>query len=246
MEKKLLFFIPTYNESENVRIIYKLLKGVPLAYSFDVLFVDDNSPDGTGKILEEMKLSDPSLYVLHRQGKSGIGSAHKAGIKWAYDNQYDTLITLDCDLTHTPDDSLKFLNNNKNANIVVGSRYLEEGSLNTWSFSRKLLTRFGHFLTVNLLQMPYDASGAFRLYQLNKIPSAIFDKIESNSYSFFFESLLIMHINNVSIHEVPIHLPKRTYGNSKMQLSDLVTSIRFLLTMFYKKTFKKKNLKANI
>jgi dolichol-phosphate mannosyltransferase len=245
MAKSVLFFIPTYNESENVKIIYRLIKAIVIPQPFDILFIDDNSPDGTGNILEEMKLNDSSLHVVHRKGKSGIGSAHKTGINWAYENGYEYLITLDCDLTHTPDDAIKFLAEIKTADVVIGSRYMEQGSLSTWSFTRKLLTRFGHFLTVHLLGMPYDASGAFRLYNVGRIKKAIFDKVESNSYSFFFESLLVLHLNSIRIKEVPIHLPKRTYGNSKMRFGDLVTSVRFLFKMFYKKTFQSKLLKVN-
>lgn len=237
-----LFFIPTYKEAENVRIIYNLLRCLPDQHRFDILFVDDNSPDGTGEILEELKAKDPSLFVVHRKEKSGIGSAHKAGIRWAYDGGYSTLVTMDCDLTHTPEDALRFIELGKIKSVVVGSRFLQEGSLSTWNIMRKFLTRFGHFLTVVLLDLPYDSSGAFRLYNLRQIPREAFERVQSDSYSFFFESLLLLHVNRISIGEVPINLPKRTYGNSKMSFRDIATSIRFLFTMFYRKKFDRQSM----
>ena len=240
--RDILVFIPTYNEAENVKIIHHLLQCLPIYPSMDILFVDDGSPDGTGAILDGLKKTDDHLFVIHRTGKSGIGSAHKVGIRWAYEKQYKTLITMDCDLTHTPEDAMKFLEASVNHDIVIGSRFLQEGSLSTWNVMRKILTRFGHFLTVQLLDMPYDASGAFRLYKLEQIPQPIFEKIDSDSYSFFFESLLLLQLNKMTIKEIPIHLPKRTYGDSKMRFRDMMVSIRFLFKMFYKKTFQKKSL----
>jgi dolichol-phosphate mannosyltransferase len=241
-KRKYLVCIPTYNEAENVKIIYQLIRVLPISNEIDLLFVDDNSPDGTGKILEEMKKTDPNFYILHRSGKSGIGSAHQAGIAWAYDQGYEHLVTMDCDLTHSPDDIVKFISQNEQELVVIGSRYLQKDSLDTWNIFRKLLTKFGHFLTKVLLDMPYDASGAFRYYRIKQMPRAVFAKVESKGYSFFFESLLILHLNNIRIKEVPIKLPKRTYGNSKMRFKDAWVSLQFLVKMFRKKTFGKRSM----
>ncbi len=242
MENNLLIFIPTYNESENIHIIYSLLKNVRISEKFDILFLDDNSPDGTGKIIDDLSLKDQSVFVVHRQGKQGIGSAHAVGIDWAYKNGYKILITMDCDLTHSPDYIADFYKAGKESLIVVGSRYLDKDSLKTWNFFRKSLTKLGHFLTKYILGMPYDASGAFRLYNLEKIPQGVFQLIKSKSYSFFFESLLILYLNKFSVKEIPIKLPKRTYGNSKMNIKDAWVSLKFLFKMFYLKTFNKKKL----
>lgn len=242
MNKKILIFIPTYNESENVHIIYQMIKSLHLSSSYDILFLDDNSPDGTGQIIDEMCKEDQHLYVIHRNGKEGIGSAHQAGINWAYAHHYDVLITMDCDLTHSPEYIIDFYNAGKNSPIVIGSRYIENDSLKTWNIFRKTLTRLGHFLTKHLLDMPYDASGAFRFYDLKLIPQEIFKLVESKSYSFFFESLLIMHVNEIGIKEISIHLPKRTYGDSKMNFKDAWISFQFLFKMFLKKNFNLKSL----
>ncbi|MBC7389799.1 MAG: glycosyltransferase [Opitutaceae bacterium] len=242
MNNNILIFIPTYNEAENVKIIYQLLKSIELPEKFDILFLDDNSPDGTGHIISEITVIDPTVFYIPRTGKLGIGSAHQAGISWAYEHHYQTLITMDCDLTHSPEYIIRFYNEGQKSNVVIGSRYLQKDSLQTWNLYRRMLTNLGHFLTKNLLNMPYDASGAFRLYRLDLINPGIFKLIQSKSYSFFFESLLILDLNKMSIKEIPIKLPKRTYGNSKMNLNDAWTSFYFLFKMFNKKQFFRKTM----
>jgi dolichol-phosphate mannosyltransferase len=149
---------------------------------------------------------------------------------------------MDCDLTHSPEYIIDFYNAGKLSPVVVGSRYLDKDSLKTWNLFRKILTKLGHFLTKNVLGMPYDASGAFRLYNLAQIPHGVFALIKSKSYSFFFESLLILHLNQFGIKEVAIKLPKRTYGSSKMNFKDAWTSLKFLFKMLRLKTFHKKSL----
>jgi len=149
---------------------------------------------------------------------------------------------MDCDFTHSPSYILEFIKLSERANIVLGSRYMQKDSLATWNMFRKSLTHLGHFLTVNLLRMPYDASGAFRLYKLKAIQEGIFSLILSNGYSFFFESLFILHCNKISIVEFPIELPSRTYGSSKMTFKDAWTSVQFLGKLFVRKLFNFKSL----
>ena len=157
MANELLIFVPTYNEQENVELILGQL--LALGLSADILFIDDNSPDGTGDLLDQLAARYPSVFVQHRSGKLGVGSAHVSGIRWAYDRGYKMLMTMDCDFTHSPDYIRDFLAKREDADIVVGSRYLLQESLSTWNAYRKLLTRLGHVLTVVFLKMPYDATG---------------------------------------------------------------------------------------
>jgi len=235
-----LIFIPTYNEAENVERIFQQIQLLKL--DADFLFLDDNSPDGTGKIIDSIVNKNRNVDVIHRTGKLGIGSAHKVGIKRAYDKGYEVLITMDCDFTHSPEYILDFIKNKNKTDIVVGSRYLRKDSLATWNLFRKSLTHFGHFLTVNLLNMPYDASGAFRLYNLKGINQNIFSLIQSNGYSFFFESLFILNFNKNNIYEIPIELPSRTYGTSKMTWKDAWKSLQFLMSLYMRKLFNKQSL----
>ena len=239
-KKKILIFIPTYNEAENVEVIYSQIKAQNLAA--DVLFLDDNSPDGTGQVIDCMATEHQNVFAIHRSGKLGIGSAHKTGIKWAYEKGYQLLVTMDCDLTHSPDDIGRFIRHAKDADVVIGSRYLKEKSLKDWNLFRKFMTHLGHFLTKNLLSLPYDASGAFRLYRLDRIPSFLFEFVYSASYSFFFESLFILNLNACSIKELPIDLPSRTYGHSKMSYRDACYSLLLLVYLCIKKTLERETL----
>ena len=128
-----LIAVPTYNELLNVEKMVGQL--VSLGLDADLLFIDDDSPDGTGEMLDRLAASTPRLTVLHRQGKLGIGSAHLDGIEFAYDRDYDRLITLDCDFTHDPRDILRLVANSPGYYLVTGSRYLESDSLPGWKIS---------------------------------------------------------------------------------------------------------------
>jgi len=240
MKSETLIFIPTYNESENVEELIKDISAEKL--NVDLLFVDDNSPDGTGKILDNLSNQHSNMKVIHRNKKLGIGSAHKCGINWAYNNGYKNLITMDSDFTHKPEYLNHFLKESKNYHIIVGSRYILKESLKEWSLLRRILTLTANFLTKILLNIEHDATGAFRLYNLEKIPKKIFESIESEGYSFFFESLYIFNINNFSIKEIPIELPARTYGSTKMKTSDAIKSLLQLGNLFIQRLFTKKGI----
>jgi dolichol-phosphate mannosyltransferase len=231
-DRKLLIFIATYNESENVEALFNRVRALNL--DADILFLDDNSPDGTGGIIDRIASDNSNVHAIHRSGKQGIGSAHLAGITWAYDHKYQTLVTMDCDFTHAPERIVDFIAHSENNDIVVGSRYLQEGSLRTWNALRKTLTHVGHRLTNSLLHMPYDATGAFRLYRLDRIPAGVFGMVYSSSYSFFFESLYICWRNGARIYEIPIELPARTYGHSKMAWKDALRSTTLLAHLYIK------------
>ena len=229
----MLVFIPTYNERDNVEQTCSQLLALQLSANlpFDILFVDDHSPDGTGAVLDELAARHNSVRVIHRPGKLGIGSAHQVGIAYAYDHGYDTLITMDCDGTHPPEYLPNFLEQAHSADVVVGSRYLNQASLNEWTFFRKLLTYGGHMLTTTLLGMPYDASSAYRLYHLNAIPRGLFGLVQSPGYAFFFESLYVLNLNRFRINEVGILLPARASGQSKMTVGEAGRGLSRLLHM---------------
>ncbi|MGA7216350.1 MAG: glycosyltransferase [Terrimicrobiaceae bacterium] len=224
-----LIIIPTYNERNNVTPISS--KILELSVPLDILFVDDNSPDGTGAVLDGISAANPSVTVLHRKKKDGIGTAHVAGLRWARERGYDTVVTMDCDLTHSPEDIPRLLESTRFADVIVGSRYLRAGSLRGWNVRRKLLTRIAHLLTRFFLAIPYDATGAFRAYRLDRLPADIFEIVRSKTYPFFFESLFVMHANGIAVLEIPIDLPPRTYGSSKMPASEPFHGIRYLLEL---------------
>lgn len=231
-DRRLLIFIPTYNEAENVEALFARIRSLKLPA--DILFLDDNSPDGTGDIVDRLASENQNVHAIHRTGKQGIGSAHKEGIRWAYTHGFDLLLTMDCDFTHSPERIADFLGYTAQYDVVIGSRYMQQGSLASWSVLRKTLTYIGHFLTTTFLRMPYDATGAFRLYNLGRIPQSTFDLVYSRSYSFFFESLYVLWLNGHSVKEVPLELPARTYGHSKMAWRDALHSSLLLLYLYVK------------
>ncbi len=235
-----LVMIPTYNEAENVERIYRALTATGL--DIDCLFVDDNSPDGTGRIIDRLVAESSRVFALHREGKMGVGAAHQAGIAWAYAQGYRRLVTMDCDFTHDPARIAAFLAASDRADIVIGSRFLDPGSLEEWVWYRKLLTHAAHLLTQIVLGLPYDGSGAFRVYRLDRIPPRVFGLVQDRGYSFFWESLYIFWINRFSIEQIPISLAARTYGHSKMQLRDIGIGLCRLGTMFWRRLSDKRSL----
>ena len=241
IESPTLIMLATYNELENIRDIYLMLRKV--VKNVDILFVDDNSPDGTGKIIDEIIETDPKVFVIHRPDKKGVGSAHRDGIEWAYNRNYNILVTMDCDLAHSPMRVPQLLEASPESDVVVGTRFHEAESLPGWSIYRRLMTHFGNFLTTLLLNTPQDATGAFRRYNLANIPREYLDVVESDGYSFFFESLHVLHFNGFKITEVPIVLPARTYGESKMRIVDVMCSVRDLFHQSYKFCFAKSKLR---
>jgi len=224
-----LVFVPTYNERENVEELHRQIRELPM--ETDILFLDDASPDGTGEVLDRLAAADPRVAVIHRAGKLGIGSAHLCGIRHAYEHGYEWLVTMDCDFTHSPADIPRLLAAAADSGLAAGSRYMLPGSLPGWSPHRRFLTLLGHFLTKTLLGLPADASGAFRAYHLSEIPPAIFDMAVSRSYSFFFESLFILARSGYQVTEIPIVLPARTYGHSKLTFREAFRSFRYLVRL---------------
>jgi len=190
-----------------------------------MLVIDDGSPDGTGDLVEKLRVPYPNLYLLRRPGKQGIGSAHIAGLKYAKAQGYNTLISLDADFSHKPSDLPRLLALTNSTDVVLSTRFENTESLADWNIFRKGMTHLGHFLTRTLLGMPYDATSGLRAYKLAAIPNSLIDLIESRDYEFFFESLMLFHLYGLTIAEVSIVLPARTYGHSKL-------SARFALRAF--------------
>ena len=234
--KKPLVLIPTYNEQYNALKLYNRIRALDI--ELDILFIDDSSPDGTGEILENLSKKDNNLFIIHRKKKLGIGSAHKDGIFWAYLKGYSILVTMDSDFSHSPNDIEKFIELSEKNDLIVGTRYMKEGGMGEMSFFRRLLSTLAHYMTQFFLRMPYDSTNAFRLYRLDRIQQKLFSQVESNSYSFFFESLYLIHSKKIKIIEIPITLGSRPSGETKMSINDAITSVKVLARITYKKYFK--------
>lgn len=224
---RLLVVIPTYNEVDNIGLLIQQLRS--LLPNATLLIIDDNSFDGTSELVSQVA-SEQSNVILHsREQKLGIGSAHKHALLEAISGNYEILVTLDADFTHDPVYIEAMFQELTNADVVVGSRFLPGGGIREWNLFRALLTRAGHLATRLILRIPYDASGAFRMYRINKVRFAALTQELNDGYSWFYESLTVLHLQGLRIREIPIVLPARTYGSSKMRIRDATFS---LLNMF--------------
>lgn len=225
-----LVVIPTYNEKANIFPLLERFKGLP--GDLHICYMDDNSPDGTAEEVERAQQEWPNLLLIRRPGKLGLGTAHMDAIQYAYEKGYRRLATMDADLTHDPQLLPKMLALAEESEVVVGSRHLLKDSLPGWNYYRRFMTHFGHWLTRFFLKMPYDATGALRVYNLETIPRSIFNLVRSTGYSFFYESLFILWNNGCRVGEIPVELPSRTYGSSKMTLDQVFVSA-FRLVLVY-------------
>tara|TARA_B100001057_G_C22744266_1_gene909109 strand:+ start:510 stop:1217 length:708 start_codon:yes stop_codon:yes gene_type:complete len=233
--KNTVIIIPTLNEEKNIpKIIKKILK---VNKNFKILFIDDGSKDNSQMLIKSFKKKFKNISYIFRKNKSGIGSAHKEGLKICYKKKYKFVITMDADGTHDPNriPAMFKLMKKENSHIINTSRFVLKNSLPGWPFSRKMMTYIRHFLIIFFLGLRYDASGAFRLYntKLVKISNILLAK--DNRYAFFWESLYILKKKNNKINEIPISLPYRIFGSSKMKSSDIISSFFYLISISIKK-----------
>ena len=236
MQNKLLIIIPVLNEVNNILpIIKKIFKYLP-GKKKHILFIDDNSKDGTReKILFAQKKFN-KIYLIKRNSKLGIGSAHKVGLKFGFKKKYEKIITMDCDGTHNPIYISKLLKklDSKKCQIVSTNRFLDKNSLSDWNLWRILLTKFRHKLIQFFLKIQYDSSGAFRGYLVKNINIKDIFLAKNNSYSFFWESIFILS-KKYKIKEIPIKLPGRLSGASKMKIKDILSAFFYLIKVYIKK-----------
>lgn len=210
-----LIVIPTYNELANVREIARAVhQHAPWA---DVLFVDDNSPDGTGRVADEMSAADPRVHVLHRPGKSGLGRAYIAGFKWALARRYEFVFEMDADFSHDPAAVPEFRKAIERADLALGTRYLGGVRVINWPLQRLILSK-GAGVYVNWVTgMPFtDPTGGFKCFRRAVLESINLDRVTSNGYSFQIEMSHTAWMLGFRIAEVPIVFVERRSGDSKM------------------------------
>ena len=227
---KSLIIIPTYNEAQNCELLHKKIR--ENNKDIDILFIDDNSPDKTNEIIEKIITKDAKTILKSRNSKQGIGSAHKFGFSWAFENKYKIVLTIDADLTHDPVLINDMINLSSNYDLVITGRFLKKNSLEGWSLLRKFITYSRHIVVKFLFKIPYDTSGAYRCYNFSKIKLNDLLKAKDNGYSFFWESLIILYYKNYSICELPLKLPIRKKGSSKISFKDIFRAIYYLI-FFY-------------
>lgn len=212
---RIVVIIPTYNEVGNLpRIAGRVRTNVPEAH---ILVADDNSPDGTAKVADELAATDDHIHVMHRLGKEGLGAAYLAGFSWALDNGFDVVVEMDADGSHRPEQLPLLLDALRDADLVLGSRWVPGGSVVNWPKSREMLSRGGNWYTRKALRLPLmDATGGYRAFRASTLRALDLDGVGSAGYIFQVDLAYRTLSRGLRVKEVPIEFVEREIGESKM------------------------------
>lgn len=224
-----LIVVPTYNEKDNLPLVVDRLLKLPVPV--DLLVVDDNSPDGTGKIADALAAKHPQIHVLHRAVKNGLGRAYCDGFKWALERNYEFIFEMDGDLSHNPDDIPRFLEQIKkeNGDLAIGSRYSNGIRVINWPLRRLLLSMFAGKYVQIITGLPIsDPTGGYKCFRRRALQSLDLDAVRSNGYSFQIEMTHKLWTNGMKVIEVPIVFTDRFQGNSKIS-SKIVREAVFMV-----------------
>ncbi|UWZ40472.1 polyprenol monophosphomannose synthase [Dactylosporangium roseum] len=215
---RVLVIIPTYNEADNIRLIVDRVREATPAV--DILVADDNSPDGTGAVADELAAADPAVHVLHRPGKQGLGAAYIAGFAWGTEHGYDAVVEMDADGSHAPEELPRLLDQLADNDVVLGSRYVPGGKTVNWPVHRQAISRSGNLYVRMALGMPMrDATGGYRAYRTPILDKIDIDSVSSQGYCFQVDLAWRAYKDGYRVAEVPITFTERERGKSKMSSS---------------------------
>ncbi len=217
---KIISVIPTYNEAENLPRLSETLLSLPLA-DLSLLIVDDNSPDGSGQIAEQLAAaSNGRMFVMHRSGKLGLGSAYIQGFERALNLGAEAVCQMDADFSHPPEKIVELAAALEQCDVALGSRYVPGGSLDErWPFWRRGLSAFGNLYARSILGIPVkDVTGGFRLWRRETLKRMPLERVRSNGYVFQVEMIYLAHLLGFHSREIPIYFADRRWGQSKMSL----------------------------
>jgi glycosyltransferase involved in cell wall biosynthesis len=225
-----LIIIPTYNERDN---IIPLIKDIlTLSNEFEILVVDDGSPDGTAAVILESFSQNPRVHLLQRSQKLGLGTAYAAGFRYALEQGYSSCITMDADFSHNPKHIPDLANAEASADMVIGSRYVPGGKTVNWGLSRKFISRCANLLAHKFLAMKSaDCTSGFRLYPASTLKKLDFESIEAEGYSYLIEILYRASSFHLRIAEVPITFVERREGKSKISRKEIFKAMRTILRL---------------
>lgn len=214
--ERALAIIPTYNEAKNLPLIVPQI--LAQDERIEVLVIDDNSPDGTGRAAEELAQRDPRVHVVHREGKQGLGTAYRAGFRWALERDYEYIFEMDCDFSHDPKHVPEFLAAAVDADLVLGSRYLDgRVTVVNWPMPRLFLSYCANIYARVVTGLRVcDATGGFKCFRRRVLEAIDLDAVRSNGYAFQIEMSLRAARRGFRIKEIPIVFVDRTEGESKM------------------------------
>ena len=235
--KRILVFSATYNEIENIReLISGIQKNLP---NTSILIIDDNSPDKTQKVIKELKKNNDNLFLIEREKKLGLDSAHKAAFRYAIENNFDYLITMDADISHDPKELPRFVKNLNNFPFVIGSRYISGGKC-LMKGSRLVMSKFGNkLIKIASGIKSNEFTTSYRGFDIKNLKKFDLDNVKTKGYSFFMGTLFELEKNNIEIKEIPITFNDRKKGVSKIPRVEILRTLKnlFFLTL-YKRFFK--------
>ena len=216
MFPKSLVIVPTYNEKENISLMMDAI--LSQHECLEVLVVDDGSPDGTGDIVAEAAEKNPRIHLIRRKGKMGLGSAYVTGFKWALERDFERMFEMDADFSHSPSDLTRFLETAEDADLVLGSRYLDHRiSVVNWDLRRLILSYGANVYTRLATGLPIsDATGGFKCFRRSALEALNLDKMKSDGYCFQIETTFKIWKKGLTVKEIPIVFADRTRGTSKM------------------------------
>ena len=223
-EPRTLVALCTYNERENVeRLVPEIFSHAPDAH---VLIIDDGSPDGTGRLADELAAADPRVHALHRAGKQGLGTANVLSYRYAIEHGYEFLLNMDADFSHPPRFIPDLRAGMERADVTIGSRYVPGGGIVGWGPLRHFMSRGVNWYTRLLLRLePRDCSGSFRCYRVSKLAELDFDRVIAHGYAFQEEILYRLRRIGCRTREVPILFEERRYGSSKINWREVLAAL---------------------
>jgi len=235
---KTLIIIPTYNEIDNLAPLLKEI--MAYAPETDILIVDDNSPDGTGDLADELHHKNAQVHVLHRPGKLGLGTAYIEGFKYAIEHAYDAAFEMDADFSHDPRYLPDFLKAIENADLVIGSRYIPGGDTPNWTVLRRLISGGGNIFARFMLGIPvHDCTAGYRCYRCKVLESIDLDTVQSQGYAFQVELAYRVMQHGFKIVETPIVFMDRRVGKSKMSRKIVIEGFTYVIKARFSKQAKK-------
>lgn len=223
--------VPTYNERENLPLLLNAIAEQRIQIT--VLVVDDNSPDGTGNLAEEMRIKHPNLEVLHREGKLGLGTAYLAGLRWALERGFEMILTMDSDFSHHPRYLPKLVILGQSVDVAIGSRYVLGGGTVNWPLKRRLLSRTANLLARSITgAKAADLTAGFRCYRRDLLLNIDLEHFRCTGYAFLIEMAYRCQRAGARFGETPILFQDREHGLTKISSSELRMALRLLGEIF--------------
>lgn len=234
--QRALVIIPTFNEADNLPQLIPMILG--LGSHFEVLIVDDNSPDGTGELVKQMQESEPRIHLIRREEKLGLGTAYVAGFKYALEKEFEFIFEMDADFSHDPGELPRLLKKAENCDVVIGSRYISGVNVVNWPMSRLILSYCANLYTRIITGMPVrDTTAGFKCYRRKVLASLDLDAIHSNGYAFQIETNFLAWKKGFRICEIPIIFVDRRVGVSKMSKKIVREAVWMVWKLKFKSIF---------